>query len=78
MKVVEVSITTINDPFLGDGHVTVFAGDVDVEHTVSSSPLVLYSVVGDSSRQSNQTITGHICRDTLGLWGTVETVTISL
>ncbi len=67
MKVVEVSIATINDPFLSNGHVTVFAGDVDMEHTVFSGPLALYSIVWDTSRKSNQTITGHIGRDTLGL-----------
>ena len=64
----EVSIATINDPLLSDGDVAVFAGDVDVKHTVLGGTLALNGVVGNGGREGYETITGHIRRDTLGLW----------
>ena len=64
----EVSIATINNPLLSDGDVAVFAGDVDVKHTVLGGTLALNGVVGNGGREGYETITGHIRRDTLGLW----------
>ncbi len=64
----EVSIATINDPLLSDGDMAVFAGDVDVKHTVLGGTLVQNVIVGNGGREGNETITGHIRRDTLGLW----------
>ena len=64
----EVSIATINDLLLSDRDMAVFAGDVDVKHTVLGGTLVQNVIVGNGSREGNKTITGHIRRDTLGLW----------
>ena len=64
----EVSIATINDPLLSDRDMVVFAGDVDVKHTVLGGTLVQNVIVGNGSREGNETITGHIRRDALGLW----------
>ncbi len=64
----EVSTATINDPLLSDGDVAVFAGDVDMKHTVLGGTLALNGVVGNGGREGYETITGHIRRDTLGLW----------
>ena len=43
----EVSIATINDPLLSDRDMAVFAGDVDVKHTMLGGTLTLNGVVGN-------------------------------
>ncbi len=43
----EVSIATINDPLLSDGDMAVFAGDVDVKHTMLGGTLVQNVIVGN-------------------------------
>ncbi len=42
----EVSIATINDPLLSDRDMAVFAGDVDVKHTMLGGTLVQNAIVG--------------------------------
>ena len=64
----EVSIATINDLLLSDRDMAVFAGDVDVKHTMLGGTLIQNVIVGNGGREGNETITGHIRRDTLGLW----------